>query len=635
MVTPPTLPEWSSVLRQADAINDGGYAGFVCRWPLATYEERLRRLGMYGPGRLIDVGCGYGQWSMAAVNLGHEVIAIDRHEGRVDLARRECDRRGLRGARFIVGDALELPVDAASMDVVFCYGVLMFLDQERALAEFARVLRPGGRLYVCTNGPGWWLRLAVRSDAPPTRAAAIRALMRPRGIPSSMTRWGLGRTLRARGWSDVRVALEGRLEDPPGGPRLSFYPGRFLGLDEVVEAIATRAKAPGVKDEIWPPREVEQSWDATVVTRGEDLVAIMRAHPQPRPVIDLVNNTAKHRVDACVALASATDRARVLRWIFEQTTRSCRTPFESIEAMSRLTAQHFYHHFAGQPMTSPGKLLLDPVAAFVGRVGRCGHAARFLHDTLACAGHKVRLIGGACHTAAEVLLDGRWILLDPSLFPRGLPLDQGSGQPITLDWLARNPHELDRIPSFVNYHAEHIEAVLSDYPELEGPIGDYLRHPILPSVAYFGRAFSGQRLPGSVQRIEKRGGPSSWNADPDFGWGDTSVQEEVTGIPVPTVQRPAQVTSLTVQGDHVVWAPVSSPAGLSAVEYEVWSSPTSRGWSYQAWPTDGDFSLRGRMTVTRDCIARVERGIDRFVSIVSRPVGRSDVFCLPSREFQL
>jgi SAM-dependent methyltransferase len=635
MVIPPTCPEWSSVLHRAHAISDGGYANFVCRWPLATYEERLRRLGLQGPGRLIDVGCGYGQWSMAAVSLGLEVLAIDRHEGRIDLARRECDRRGLRGVRFMVGDALDLPVDTSSMDVVFCYGVLMFLDQDRALDEFARVLRPGGRLYVCTNGPGWWLRLALQSDAPSMRAAAVRALIRPRGIPSSMTRWTLRRTLRARGWSDVRVDLEGRLAVPSGGARISFYPGRFAGLDEVVEAVATRSKASSGQDEYWPPEVVEQAWRSAAVSRGEDLVAVMRAYPQPRPVLDLVNNTAKERVDRCVALAAATDRARVLSWIFEQTTRSCRTPLQSIEAMSRLTARHFYHHFAGQPMTCPGKLLLDPVAAFVGRVGRCGHAARFLYDALACAGLKVRLIGGACHTAVEVLLDGRWILLDPSLFPMGLPLAKKSHEPMTLDWLAMNPHELDRIPSFVNYHAEHIEAVLSDYPELEEPIGDYLRHPILPSVAYFGRAFAGQRRPGTVQRIVKRGGPSSWNSDPDFGWGDTLVHEELAGIPVTTVQRPAQVSSVTVEGDQVVWAPVSSSASSSEVEYEVWSSPHSRGWNYQAWPDDGNFRLCGRVIVTRDCRARIERGSDRFVSIVSRPVGSPEVFCLPSREFQI
>jgi ubiquinone/menaquinone biosynthesis C-methylase UbiE len=66
----------------------------------------------------------------------------------VDLANERADREGVQDlVEFRVADAQSLPFDDATFDVVFSESVLTFVeDKQRAVGEFARVTRPGGRV---------------------------------------------------------------------------------------------------------------------------------------------------------------------------------------------------------------------------------------------------------------------------------------------------------------------------------------------------------------------------------------------------------------------------------------------------------------------------------------------------------
>jgi SAM-dependent methyltransferase len=93
----------------------------------------------------LDVGCGDGRHSLRlAERLGFEVVGVDPAPGQVELARDRVPR-----GRFVQGRAEALPVDDASVDLVWCRDVLLHVaDLARVYAEFARVLRPGGRALV-------------------------------------------------------------------------------------------------------------------------------------------------------------------------------------------------------------------------------------------------------------------------------------------------------------------------------------------------------------------------------------------------------------------------------------------------------------------------------------------------------
>lgn len=102
------------------------------------------------PGmRLLDIGCGGGSITigLAAAVAPGEVAGVDVSEPAIAAARKAgVDVKNLI---FEIGDALALPFDDGSFDVVFCHAVLQHLESPlQALREARRVLRPGGVIGV-------------------------------------------------------------------------------------------------------------------------------------------------------------------------------------------------------------------------------------------------------------------------------------------------------------------------------------------------------------------------------------------------------------------------------------------------------------------------------------------------------
>src|SRR3954470_16972604 len=115
------------------------------------------------PGEhVLDLGCGFGRHAFEAYRRDAHVVAVDRSNdevAQVTAMFRAMEAAGEvspgRLARAVRADLLALPFPDASFDVVMASEVLEHIPaDELAMAEVARVVRPGGRVAVTV--PRWW-----------------------------------------------------------------------------------------------------------------------------------------------------------------------------------------------------------------------------------------------------------------------------------------------------------------------------------------------------------------------------------------------------------------------------------------------------------------------------------------------
>lgn len=138
----------------------------------------VARLGLSGR-RVLDAGCGLGLWSLGLARQFDEVVAIDVDPDRAAASRTLADRHGLGRVHVAVGDVTGTDLPEGSFDVVFCRRVLEHVDPPAALLVVSRLLVPGGRLFLVTEGigpslAGYWGMVPTPPEA--SRAALDRLI---------------------------------------------------------------------------------------------------------------------------------------------------------------------------------------------------------------------------------------------------------------------------------------------------------------------------------------------------------------------------------------------------------------------------------------------------------------------------
>ncbi|WP_136313964.1 demethylmenaquinone methyltransferase [Actinomyces procaprae] len=131
---------FDAVARRYDLTNDVMSLWQVRMWRAVTRAAVAARPGM----RVLDLAAGTGTSSVDYAADGADVAACDLSAGMVAEGRRRHPE-----IEFVVGDATALPFPDADFDVVtVSYGLRNVQDTAAALAEMARVTRPGGRLVI-------------------------------------------------------------------------------------------------------------------------------------------------------------------------------------------------------------------------------------------------------------------------------------------------------------------------------------------------------------------------------------------------------------------------------------------------------------------------------------------------------
>lgn len=119
---------------------------------------------------VVDVGCGEGEQLGALRTAGCVPVGVEPSPLLASALRNA-------GYEVVVGKAEALPVEAASVDGIVCKVVLPYTDERRAVSEWARVLRPGGRVRACYHGMGYYLSYLLNGETLAQRFYGGRALL--------------------------------------------------------------------------------------------------------------------------------------------------------------------------------------------------------------------------------------------------------------------------------------------------------------------------------------------------------------------------------------------------------------------------------------------------------------------------
>ena len=132
---------FDDVAHAYDKTNDLLSFGQAKRWRKKLTEKVDPQSGE----RILDIAAGTGTSSMALKLPGVEVVAADFSKGMLAEGKKRYPE-----LEFVFADAMKLPFKNNEFDVVtMSFGLRNVQDRDKALGEFLRVLKPGGRLVIC------------------------------------------------------------------------------------------------------------------------------------------------------------------------------------------------------------------------------------------------------------------------------------------------------------------------------------------------------------------------------------------------------------------------------------------------------------------------------------------------------
>lgn len=244
-----------SVFENDLGMNDKLFIKRVFSQGIDTYIDRLEAIGFTKKSKILDAGCGYGQWSIALATLNDYVYSCDLSLSRINFLKSLHNKLGIKNLSTFQSQLNPLPFPSSTFDAVFCYGVIFLTKWEDTLKEFHRVLKPDGKIYVNANGLGWYVFLwnsehNKTEDYDPKRVASnalIETLsyqrdnILPPGCRTVIEPDELKEVLSKTGFSNVQSGDEGtlHLDTTKKKPKV-FFKRNYQDLVGIHEAVASK-----------------------------------------------------------------------------------------------------------------------------------------------------------------------------------------------------------------------------------------------------------------------------------------------------------------------------------------------------------------------------------------------------------
>lgn len=154
------------------AVWDAGDFGAIASLILEVGERAVSAANVGPEDKVLDVACGTGNAALPAARKGAHVAGLDIVPKLLAQGRAGAEAEGLE-IEWVEGNAEALPFEAESFDVVLStFGCMFAPRHDVAAAEIARVLRPGGRIGICSWTPdgatgGFFKVIASHLPVPP------------------------------------------------------------------------------------------------------------------------------------------------------------------------------------------------------------------------------------------------------------------------------------------------------------------------------------------------------------------------------------------------------------------------------------------------------------------------------------
>jgi SAM-dependent methyltransferase len=213
---------------------------------LSRYMDHAKQVGLRANDGVVDLGCGVGQWGIAAASLGAQlVVGVDVAEPFVAVARAIAEAVGFgESVQFRVGDCCATGLASESFDLAVSHGVLLMIDEEQGLREASRLLRPGGHLYCAStafggrlNSASKYLQLDRPAKARSQLAMVLETAVSQLGV--RRTKWATSRAVGRDEMCDLASVYGFEVESRPG---IQEWPGQFLGMEHTYDFVARKTR---------------------------------------------------------------------------------------------------------------------------------------------------------------------------------------------------------------------------------------------------------------------------------------------------------------------------------------------------------------------------------------------------------
>jgi ubiquinone/menaquinone biosynthesis C-methylase UbiE len=259
--------------RQDRAVWAAGDYDAIAELIWAVGGRLVRRLEVTEGEDVLDVACGTGNAAIPAAAAGGRVTGLDLTPELFAAGRERAATAGAQ-VEWVEGDAEALPFQDACFDVVLStFGCMFAPRQEVVAAELVRVLRPGGRLGLCSwtadGAVGGFLRVIAGHLPPPPEP------------PSPPTRWGTedgAKQLLGGTGVELEFAREEVVfHSESAAHYVDMYARKFGPVLAARRALEPEGRWEPLRDDLIALFQgVNESRDGRLEWRGEYLVAVGR-----------------------------------------------------------------------------------------------------------------------------------------------------------------------------------------------------------------------------------------------------------------------------------------------------------------------------------------------------------------------